>query len=170
MNFEITSKPFLSSRFFCPPPCVYLSGDGWKTDSPESCCSSSSLISSEHLSGTIGLGEPLYSLETENCLSNEIQNLSFEHGNIKYSSAKTLFISDSDKRKYISLNIRLMYKDDIRPNGFVGLFESGKMKVISKPSKKKQSVKNAECMQRIPRDFSSSNIDFLRLLFFSVLQ
>ena len=147
-EFRNDMNNFLSLRFFCPPPCVYLSGDGWKIDSTETCCSSSTSISSEHLSGSIGLGEPLYSLENENCLSNEIQNLSFEHGTSKYSSAKTLFISDSDKRKYINLNIRLIYKDDTRPNGFLGVFESGKMKVISKPSKKKQSVKNAECMRR----------------------
>lgn len=146
-NLEISSKTSFSSRFFCPPPCVYLSGDGWKGNSTESCCSSSSFAQSDHIFGTIGLGEPL-AVENENCLSNEIQNLSFEHGNTKYSSAKTLFISDSDKRKYINLNVRLMYKNDMGSNGFLGLFESGKMKVISKPSKKKQSVKNAECITK----------------------
>jgi recombining binding protein (suppressor of hairless) len=143
---SLNTEFFFFQRFFCPPPCVYLSGDGWNTHADQSCCSSSSSVAqTEYLSATIGLGEPLYSIENEHCLSNEMQNFSFENGKIKYGSARTLFISDSDKRKYINLNIKLMHTDDIRSNSYIGLFESRKIKVISKPSKKKQSVKNAEC-------------------------
>ncbi|CAF3297692.1 unnamed protein product [Rotaria sp. Silwood2] len=137
-------------RFFCPPPCVYLSGDGWNSNSDKSCCSSSlsSLYEQEHLCAMIGISEPLYSNEHENYLSNEMQKLSIENGNIKYGSAKTLFISDTDKRKYINLNIKIIYTDNYHSNPYVGLFQSQKIKVISKPSKKKQSIKNAElCIQ-----------------------
>jgi len=74
-----------------------------------------------------------------------MQNLSFENGKIKYGSAKTLFISDSDKRKHINLNIKILHTNHFRHDPYIGLFESRKIKVISKPSKKKQSVKNAEC-------------------------
>jgi recombining binding protein (suppressor of hairless) len=65
----------------------------------------------------------------------------------RFGAAKTLFISDSDKRKHINLNIKMMYTNtnDFRENPYIGMFESRKIKVISKPSKKKQSVKNAEC-------------------------
>ncbi|CAF0804759.1 unnamed protein product [Adineta steineri] len=133
-------------RFFCPPPCVYLSGDGWTN---KSCCSSSSTNEQENFCATIGIGEPLFSNENDSCLSNEMQNLTFETGKRKYGSAKTLFISDSDKRKYINLNIKLFSTNNYHPNSYIGLFESRKIKVISKPSKKKQSVKNAEsvCIQ-----------------------
>ncbi len=63
----------------------------------------------------------------------------------RFGAAKTLFISDSDKRKHINLNIKMMYTNDFRESPYIGMFESRKIKVISKPSKKKQSVKNAEC-------------------------
>ena len=74
-----------------------------------------------------------------------MQTLSFDNEKIKYASAKTLFISDSDKRKYINLSIKLTQMDENRSKSYIGLFESRKIKVISKPSKKKQSVKNGEC-------------------------
>uniref|UniRef100_A0AAZ1XGP5 Recombination signal binding protein for immunoglobulin kappa J region-like n=1 Tax=Oreochromis aureus TaxID=47969 RepID=A0AAZ1XGP5_OREAU len=84
--------------FFCPPPCVYITGHGWK-------------VMQDHLKVC---GYIVRSLTL--MLSVSRQQM--------FACAKSLFISDQDKRKHFCL-LRMI-------------------KVISKPSQKRQSMKNAD--------------------------
>lgn len=114
-------------RFFCPPPCVYLLGDGWQRKRDQ-LLRDGEAEQAAQLCAFIGIGNS----------DQDMQQLDFNGRS--YCAAKTLFISDSDKRKHFMLSVKLFYG-----NGEdVGVFQSRRIKVISKPSKKKQSLKNAD--------------------------
>ncbi|CRL01497.1 CLUMA_CG014358, isoform A [Clunio marinus] len=115
-------------RFFCPPPCIYLFGDGWRLRQEQMIRKGESEQSSQ-LCAFIGIGNS----------DHDMQQLDLNNGK-QYCAAKTLFISDSDKRKHFMLSVKMFYG-----NGHdIGVFNSKRIKVISKPSKKKQSLKNAD--------------------------
>ncbi|XP_050410159.1 recombining binding protein suppressor of hairless isoform X2 [Patella vulgata] len=114
-------------RFFCPPPCIYLFGKGWKRKHEqmegEGCTKEEAQVCA-----FMGIGNS----------DQEMVQLHLEDKD--YCAAKTLYISDSDKRKHFMLSVKMFYG-----NGQdIGLFLGKRIKVISKPSKKKQSLKNAE--------------------------
>ncbi|CAL1264020.1 unnamed protein product [Larinioides sclopetarius] len=114
-------------RFFCPPPCIYLLGDGWRKKQEQMVHDGESEQGSQ-LCAFIGIGNS----------DQEMQQLDFNGKS--YCAAKTLYISDSDKRKHFMLSVKMFYG-----NGEdIGVFHSKRIKVISKPSKKKQSIKNAD--------------------------
>ncbi|KAL5499351.1 hypothetical protein EMCRGX_G010748 [Ephydatia muelleri] len=118
-------------RFFCPPPTLYLTGAGWdskKKESERKADGNKTTAQNWRPCAFIGIGNS----------DQEMQQLSLEDKN--YCAAKTLFISDQDKRKHFQLACKLFYGDG-RDNG---TFYSKRIKVISKPSKKKQSLKNPE--------------------------
>nr|XP_051702032.1 recombining binding protein suppressor of hairless-like protein [Oryctolagus cuniculus] len=121
-------------RFFCPPPCVYLAGPGWRVK-PGQGQAHQAAEPGTTVCGYMGLdGAPGSAAET--------QRLSFEEqpDSREFGCAKTLYISDADKRKHFRLVLRL-----VLPGGReLGTFHSRLIKVISKPSQKKQSLKNTD--------------------------
>lgn len=100
-------------RFFCPPPLVTFSGEA--------------LLEGGEPQLAIGLDEHLLGVDSK-------------PSNIENNQAvfKNLYISDSDKRKHFCLNLKVVTKNDRN----LGIFKTKPLKVISKPSKKKQSAKN----------------------------
>lgn len=115
-------------RFFCPPPCIYLFGDGWR-HRQEAMLSKGESEQGAQLCAFIGIGSS----------DLDMQQLDLNNGK-QYCAAKTLYISDADKRKHFMLSVKMFYG-----NGHdIGVFHSQRIKVISKPSKKKQSLKNAD--------------------------
>ncbi|XP_071511793.1 recombining binding protein suppressor of hairless-like [Diadema antillarum] len=118
-------------RFFCPPPCIYLLDPGWKRKR-EQVLKDGETEAGSQVCAFMGIGNS----------DQDMQQLNLEGKD--YCAAKTLYISDSDKRKHFFLTVKMFYGngDDI------GVFNSKRIKVISKPSKKKQSLKNADlCIQ-----------------------
>ncbi|KAK1792468.1 hypothetical protein P4O66_012397 [Electrophorus voltai] len=114
-------------RFFCPPPCVYLMGCGWKKKKEQMEREGCSEQEAQPCA-FIGIGNS----------DQEMQQLNLEGKN--FCTAKTLYISDSDKRKHFMLSVKMFYGNSAE----IGVFLSKRIKVISKPSKKKQSLKNAD--------------------------
>ncbi|KAK8735765.1 hypothetical protein OTU49_005306, partial [Cherax quadricarinatus] len=114
-------------RFFCPPPCIYLYGDGWQRKRHELQRAGASEHDSQ-LCCFIGIGNS----------DQDMQQLDLNGKH--YCAAKTLFISDSDKRKHFMLTVKNFWGS----GADIGVFHSRRIKVISKPSKKKQSLKNAD--------------------------
>ncbi|XP_052797838.1 recombining binding protein suppressor of hairless-like [Mya arenaria] len=114
-------------RFFCPPPCIYLFGSGWKRKKEELEGSGASEQEAT-VCAFMGIGNS----------DQEMVQLNMEGKD--YCAAKTLYISDSDKRKHFMLSVKMFYGS----GQDIGVFHSKRIKVISKPSKKKQSLKNAD--------------------------
>ncbi|TKS71867.1 Suppressor of hairless protein J kappa-recombination signal-binding protein RBP-J kappa [Collichthys lucidus] len=128
-------------RFFCPPPCVYISGQGWR-------------VMQDHLKEA-GYGDSVYRVCGYMCLDNSSQSQSdtyklvfdYQPNSRMFACAKSLFISDQDKRKHFCLLLRLFLGNRQE----VGSFQSRMIKVISKPSQKRQSMKNADPQSKLQR-------------------
>lgn len=135
LHAKVAQKSYgTEKRFFCPPPCVYLAGPGWRVK-PMQDQVHQSADTGPTVCGYMGLDGASGSAP-------ETQKLNFEEqpDSREFGCAKTLFISDADKRKHFRLVLRLVQ----RGGRELGTFHSRLIKVISKPSQKKQSLKNTD--------------------------
>eukprot|EP00124_Ichthyophonus_hoferi_P001902 Ihof_evm8s113 gene=Ihof_evmTU8s113 len=114
---KIVQKSYGSEkRFFCPPPCVHLVGDRW-TDPKRR----------DDMTLCIEKTQTAVRMMFETAAS-PIAGL-----------ARTLYIADSEKLKAFTLEL------SVREEGqSLGTFQSGAIKVISKPSQKRQTKANIE--------------------------
>uniref|UniRef100_A0A8C4QN65 Recombination signal binding protein for immunoglobulin kappa J region-like n=1 Tax=Eptatretus burgeri TaxID=7764 RepID=A0A8C4QN65_EPTBU len=119
-------------RFFCPPPCVVICGNGWNLRrqqllaqglSPEA----ASLTGTLGVEGGQGSPDPLH-------LSHD------DDAGMTFACAKSLYISDTDRRKTFQLALKLRHAGG-QP---IGTFLGSPIRVISKPSKKKQGARHGE--------------------------
>uniref|UniRef100_A0A8D2L7Q2 Recombination signal binding protein for immunoglobulin kappa J region like n=1 Tax=Varanus komodoensis TaxID=61221 RepID=A0A8D2L7Q2_VARKO len=126
-------------RFFCPPPCVYLTGPGWKQKKEE--IEGTAQTHQANNTGPLPLCGYI-GLDSTGSSHMETQKLNFEEqaDSKEFSCAKALYISDSDKRKHFRLVLKLFFSNGQE----IGTFHSKLIKVISKPSQKKQSLKNTD--------------------------
>ncbi|KAG8519704.1 Recombining binding protein suppressor of hairless-like protein, partial [Galemys pyrenaicus] len=178
-------------RFFCPPPCVYLEGPGWRVKPVQG--QGEGELSGHRAPPPVGWGSRpaelgircffdsvsrtiwrrnldlraperlragarpfpghqagetgptvcgYMGLDGASGSAAETQKLNFEEqpDSREFGCAKTLYISDADKRKHFRLVLRLV----LRGGRELGTFHSRLIKVISKPSQKKQSLKNTD--------------------------
>ncbi|KAI9276446.1 beta-trefoil DNA-binding domain-containing protein [Sporodiniella umbellata] len=137
-------------RFLCPPPATVLKGTSWWTadkiadkSSPNGFQSQPTALQSPKLTIQIS-GETIQQSGTIEwqTLPNTDKKLANDHQkNFGRCISKQLFINDADeKRKRVEVLASIQLANGLS----LGTFQSKGIKVISKPSKKRQSVKNME--------------------------
>ncbi|XP_061641512.1 recombining binding protein suppressor of hairless-like protein isoform X2 [Phyllopteryx taeniolatus] len=124
-------------RFFCPPPCVYIGGNIWRLMHD---------LLQASVCGGGGAVRGYMCVDSAALTHSDAYKLNFETlpdtaGML--ACAKSLFISDQDKRKHFRLLLRLFLEVGSSRQE-VGSFHSRPIKVISKPSQKRQTMKNAD--------------------------
>jgi len=117
-------------RFFCPPPCIYFKGKGWPAKQ--------AVIEDDHETDNSTDPSTVHVFIGIGSSEQEMQQLHLDGKS--FCTAKTLYISDTDKRKHFMLDVKLFFGIGCE----IGRFLSKRIKVISKPSKKKQSIKNSD--------------------------
>lgn len=150
-------------RFLCPPPTTILKGANWWTNSGSD---KPNLLTEPKKSNFFQ--SPTYSgpkltihISGETINQNGVLEWQTPQGTIIDTSAacnqnplasisgrcvsKQLYINDADeKRKRVEVLAKIQLGNGLQ----LGTFPSKGIKVISKPSKKRQSIKNMECMSQ----------------------
>ncbi|KAK9765233.1 hypothetical protein K7432_006597 [Basidiobolus ranarum] len=146
LTSKVAQKSYgTEKRFLCPPPTVLLLGQNWRMNTYHKNGSStdgSALVSPKLTIGIPGeSGQQQGVLEWSGPSSPSVDSSMMESGSVGRCVAKHLFINDADeKRKRVEVLVNVQSSSG-QP---MGTFVSKPIKVISKPSKKRQSVKNME--------------------------
>ncbi|KAI6649085.1 SuH [Oopsacas minuta] len=126
-------------RFFCPSPSFKISGNGWRLWqrsylTTEQLANQNNEVSNGAKSNVGMFPQCVALVDT---LPEFGQGTQLKDG---YASFKSLFFSDRDKRKVFRIETKIY----LRPNICLGTFLSNQIRVISKPSKKKQTGAKAD--------------------------
>ncbi|KAG6370654.1 LAG1-DNAbind-domain-containing protein [Boletus reticuloceps] len=149
MSSKVAQKSYgTEKRFLCPPPTAIMIGNSWWTDvvrrgeEPKLCPPRVTVCIS---------GEPVPQEGTIEwtSASGKIFDVNDAPTGTTYIGrcvGKQLFISDVDeKKKKVEALVKITApSSDDEPERVIGTFPSRPIKVISKPSKKRQSAKNLE--------------------------
>ncbi|KAL4080266.1 hypothetical protein V8B97DRAFT_1931266 [Scleroderma yunnanense] len=149
MSSKVAQKSYgTEKRFLCPPPTAIMIGNSWWTDvvrrgeEPKRCPPRVTISIS---------GEPVPQEGTIEwtAASGKIFDVNDAPTGTTYIGrcvGKQLFISDVDeKKKKVEALVKITApSSDEEPERIIGTFPSRPIKVISKPSKKRQSAKNLE--------------------------
>jgi hypothetical protein len=150
MSSKVAQKSYgTEKRFLCPPPTAIMIGNSWWTDlvrrGEEPRSTPPRVIVSIS-------GEPAAqdgSIEWTSASGKSFDQSDPPTGTtyIGRCVGKQLFISDVDeKKKKVEALVKISTPaSDDGPERVIGTFPSRPIKVISKPSKKRQSAKNLEC-------------------------
>uniref|UniRef100_A0A915NJN0 Suppressor of hairless protein n=1 Tax=Meloidogyne floridensis TaxID=298350 RepID=A0A915NJN0_9BILA len=142
-------------RFFCPPPMVYLRGKGWKVRGLIAQNGPDVSHTITGLNNNIGWSndetstnntdydyeEPRAFIGIVGAKDQDRHALEWQKDSCGRCAIKALHISENDnnRRKYFTLSVHCFYKS----GQLLGKFESKRIKVISKPSKKKNITLSA---------------------------
>ncbi|KAG8950977.1 hypothetical protein FRC03_012676 [Tulasnella sp. 419] len=153
MSSKVAQKSYgTEKRFLCPPPTAMLLGNSWWSENRRG-----DIVPPKAVISISGEPSPLESLTEwstpagKNFDVNDPPLAARENGTTTYMGrciGKQLFISDVDERKKkVEALVKITVPADEaegEPERLLGVFPSRPIKVISKPSKKRQSAKNLE--------------------------
>ncbi|KAK2464231.1 hypothetical protein APHAL10511_003688 [Amanita phalloides] len=149
MSSKVAQKSYgTEKRFLCPPPTAILIGNSWWTDvvrrgeDPKP-CPPRVVIS---IAGEPVPQEGTIEWTSASGKSFDVNDAPTGTTYIGRCVGKQLYISDVDeKKKKVEALVKVTAPaSDDEPERVIGLFPSRSIKVISKPSKKRQSAKNLE--------------------------
>ncbi|KAF9529206.1 jkappa-recombination signal binding protein, partial [Crepidotus variabilis] len=149
MSSRVAQKSYgTEKRFLCPPPTAIMIGNSWWSDvirrgEDPKLCPPRVIVS---ISGEPAPQEGSIEWTGSNGKSFDVNDAPTGTTYIGRCVGKQLFISDVDeKKKKVEALVKIIAPaSDEEPERVIGVFPSRSIKVISKPSKKRQSAKNLE--------------------------